>query len=146
MRVNHTGEVMAQALYQGQALTAHLTDVRNDMEKAAQEEAEAPEGWVKTLSLGVNKTSGNSETLSANGSFVAENDADVHAFRLGVEANFGESESEVVLEDGTVLTVDETTTENAKGFANYKRKFDEFFGYSDNVLLSDDIALVDYRL
>lgn len=38
MRVNHTGEVMAQALYQGQALTARLTSVRNDMEKAADEE------------------------------------------------------------------------------------------------------------
>jgi len=38
MRVNHTGEVMAQALYQGQALTAKLTSVRSDMEKAAEEE------------------------------------------------------------------------------------------------------------
>jgi ubiquinone biosynthesis monooxygenase Coq7 len=38
MRVNHTGEVMAQALYQGQALTAKLTSVRGDMEKAAAEE------------------------------------------------------------------------------------------------------------
>jgi ubiquinone biosynthesis monooxygenase Coq7 len=38
MRINHTGEVCAQALYQGQALTAKLTTVRHDMEKAAQEE------------------------------------------------------------------------------------------------------------
>lgn len=38
MRVNHTGEVCAQALYQGQALTAKLPDVRRDMEHAAQEE------------------------------------------------------------------------------------------------------------
>jgi ubiquinone biosynthesis monooxygenase Coq7 len=38
MRVNHTGEVMAQALYQGQSLTATLTSVRSDMEKAADEE------------------------------------------------------------------------------------------------------------
>lgn len=38
MRVNHTGEVMAQALYQGQALTAKLTSIRSDMEKAADEE------------------------------------------------------------------------------------------------------------
>jgi ubiquinone biosynthesis monooxygenase Coq7 len=40
MRVNHTGEVCAQALYQGQALTAKLPDVRNDMEEAAQEEVD----------------------------------------------------------------------------------------------------------
>lgn len=38
MRVNHTGEVCAQALYQGQALTAKLPDVRAEMEKAAKEE------------------------------------------------------------------------------------------------------------
>ncbi|HEY8940420.1 MAG TPA: 2-polyprenyl-3-methyl-6-methoxy-1,4-benzoquinone monooxygenase [Cellvibrio sp.] len=38
MRVNHTGEVCAQALYQGQALTAKLPQVRNEMEHAAEEE------------------------------------------------------------------------------------------------------------
>lgn len=40
MRVNHTGEVCAQALYQGQALTAKLPDVRAEMEKAAEEEVD----------------------------------------------------------------------------------------------------------
>lgn len=38
MRVNHAGEVSAQALYQGQALTARLPDVRDKMERAALEE------------------------------------------------------------------------------------------------------------
>lgn len=38
MRVNHTGEVCAQALYQGQALTAKLPTVRKEMSEAAQEE------------------------------------------------------------------------------------------------------------
>lgn len=38
MRVNHSGEVCAQALYQGQALTARLAEVRGEMEKAADEE------------------------------------------------------------------------------------------------------------
>ena len=38
MRVNHTGEVCAQALYQGQALTAQLDTVRDRMEQAASEE------------------------------------------------------------------------------------------------------------
>lgn len=38
MRVNHAGEVSAQALYQGQALTAKLPDVREAMETAAKEE------------------------------------------------------------------------------------------------------------
>lgn len=38
MRINHTGEVCAQALYQGQALTARLNEVRDSMERAALEE------------------------------------------------------------------------------------------------------------
>jgi ubiquinone biosynthesis monooxygenase Coq7 len=38
MRINHTGEVCAQALYQGQALTGKLPGVRQRMERAAQEE------------------------------------------------------------------------------------------------------------
>jgi ubiquinone biosynthesis monooxygenase Coq7 len=38
MRVNHAGEVAAQALYQGQALTARLEQVRERMEQAAREE------------------------------------------------------------------------------------------------------------
>lgn len=38
MRVNHSGEVSAQALYQGQALTARLDEVRQSMERAAEEE------------------------------------------------------------------------------------------------------------
>jgi len=38
MRINHAGEVSAQALYQGQALTAKLPEVREKMERAALEE------------------------------------------------------------------------------------------------------------
>ena len=38
MRVNHAGEVAAQGLYQGQAATARLDNVREAMEQAAVEE------------------------------------------------------------------------------------------------------------
>lgn len=38
MRVNHSGEVCAQALYQGQALTARLPKVKEEMQLAAREE------------------------------------------------------------------------------------------------------------
>lgn len=40
MRVNHSGEVCAQALYQGQALTARLTHVKKQMTEAAAEEVD----------------------------------------------------------------------------------------------------------
>lgn len=38
MRINHAGEVSAQGLYQGQAVTARLPEVRERMERAAMEE------------------------------------------------------------------------------------------------------------
>ncbi len=47
MRVNHTGEVCAQALYQGQALTARLPDVRERMERASAEENDHLD-WCET--------------------------------------------------------------------------------------------------
>ena len=40
MRVNHTGEVCAQALYEGQALTARRDEVRDALEQAAAEEVD----------------------------------------------------------------------------------------------------------
>lgn len=40
MRVNHSGEICAQALYQGQALTARDSGARVALEAAAQEETE----------------------------------------------------------------------------------------------------------
>jgi len=38
MRINHAGEVAAQGLYEGQALTARLPEVRDKMKRAAAEE------------------------------------------------------------------------------------------------------------
>ncbi len=40
MRVNHVGEVCAQALYQGQAITARNQEVQHTLEQAAREETE----------------------------------------------------------------------------------------------------------
>ena len=40
MRVNHTGEICAQGLYEGQALTARDPDTRVSLLQAAQEETD----------------------------------------------------------------------------------------------------------
>jgi ubiquinone biosynthesis monooxygenase Coq7 len=40
MRVNHTGEVCAQALYQGQSLTSRNPETKHALERAAEEEVE----------------------------------------------------------------------------------------------------------
>jgi len=47
MRINHAGEVAAQGLYQGQALTAKLDNVRQQMQLAAQEEVDHL-AWCKS--------------------------------------------------------------------------------------------------
>ena len=47
MRVNHTGEVCAQALYSGQALTAHRPTITVALKQAAQEETEHL-AWCET--------------------------------------------------------------------------------------------------
>lgn len=49
MRINHTGEVCAQALYQGQALTAELPEVRSRLERAALEEKDHLEWCANRL-------------------------------------------------------------------------------------------------
>jgi ubiquinone biosynthesis monooxygenase Coq7 len=46
LRVNHAGEVCAQALYQGQALTAKLTTTKEQMNQAAKEELDHL-GWCE---------------------------------------------------------------------------------------------------
>ena len=40
LRIDHTGEVCAQALYQGQSLTARLPEVRESMQRSAEEESD----------------------------------------------------------------------------------------------------------
>jgi len=40
MRINHAGEICAQALYQGQALTATAPEIRRELQQAAAEETE----------------------------------------------------------------------------------------------------------
>ncbi len=50
MRVNHSGEVCAQALYRGQGLTADLKKTRKQMQKAAEEELDHLSWCNKRLS------------------------------------------------------------------------------------------------
>lgn len=50
LRVDHSGEVCAQALYQGQALTARLPRVRESMQRSAMEESDHLEWCHNRLS------------------------------------------------------------------------------------------------
>jgi ubiquinone biosynthesis monooxygenase Coq7 len=57
MRINHAGEVSAQGLYQGQALTAKLPEIREKMERAAMEENDHLEWCERRINeLGAHKS------------------------------------------------------------------------------------------
>lgn len=104
----------------------------------AQAQEEAAGSFKHGLSLGATLTDGNSETLTANASWLTEGEKDrLGSVRLGLEGNYGETTS-----DG----VDETTVENAKAFANAKKTLSEkTFVYTDATVTYDEIAAVDYR-
>lgn len=57
MRINHAGEVCAQALYQGQALTAKLPQIQSQMEHAALEEVDHL-AWCESRLQELNSTTG----------------------------------------------------------------------------------------
>jgi putative salt-induced outer membrane protein YdiY len=105
---------------------------------AAQAQEEGGGGFKHTMSLGATLTDGNSETLTANASWLSEGEKDqLGSVRLGLEGNYGETTA-----DG----VDETTVENAKAFANAKKTLSEkTFVYTDATVTHDEIAAVDYR-
>ncbi len=69
MRVNHAGEVCAQALYQGQALTAQLTTVRDQMTVAALEEIDHL-AWCEERLRELNSVPGLLNPLWYAGSFI----------------------------------------------------------------------------
>lgn len=69
MRVNHTGEICAQALYQGQSLTARLPDIRFKMEQAAKEEYDHL-AWCKQRITAMNSHTSYLNPLWYTGSFL----------------------------------------------------------------------------
>jgi len=107
--------------------------------------ADEHETWDAGLAVGVSMTSGNSDTLSANATLAGVKTTEKHELRLGIEGSYAELQLDTV-SNGTTNTIDETTAQNAKAYANYKRKFGALYGYFDNSILHDDPAAIDYRL
>lgn len=109
----------------------------------AEEEVPADQArdWKASVALGFNLTSGNSETTLGNAAVTVERQTEPHLVRIAAEGAYGESEVESTAGE----TVDETTTQNAKLSANYKRSLNGVFVYADGTALHDDIADIDYR-
>lgn len=98
--------------------------------------------WSTSASAGANLARGNTRTMLLNGSLVSEAKEGNNEAKAGVEANFGETE--VVTTNG-VKEMD-TNVQNARGFAEYRRLWDERdYGYLNAEIRNDDIADLDYR-
>jgi len=93
--------------------------------------------------VGLSLTRGNSRTLQADFSVIAEHVSSPNETRIGAEGNYGETA--VVRTNGTHAT--ETNVQNAKLYASHRHLFGERYFRALNAELShDDIADVDYRL
>jgi putative salt-induced outer membrane protein YdiY len=92
-----------------------------------------------TFSAGATVNDGNSKSQQGNARLVSEGERDhLGSFKVGVEANYGESEKD---------DVKDTTVNNVKGFANVKKTLSEkTFAYFDLTLNHDEIADLRYRL
>lgn len=108
--------------------------------KAAKAEAaeSKKDGFVTTLNAGLTMTDGNSETLAVNAALLTEGEKEgLGSLLAGIEGNYGEN---------TVDGVETKTIENAKASANAKKTLSaRTFAYLDGSVLTDDIALIDYR-
>ena len=99
MRVNHSGEVSAQALYQGQSLTSRNTEIREKLRQAALEENDHLE-WTKKRLVELDSHTSRLNPLWYSGSFAIG----AFAGAIGDKWNLGflaETEHQVVahLED-----------------------------------------------
>jgi putative salt-induced outer membrane protein YdiY len=106
------------------------------------EDAAEEKGWDTSLALGANLNQGNTDTMGINAALTTERDTDDMAYRFGIEANYGENT--VTATDGGEDT--QKTTQNAKAYANIKKKLGVPYLYSDNSVLHDEIGGIDYRV
>jgi len=104
-------------------------------------EAAKSEDWETSLALGVHVTDGNSETLLGNVRLTAQREIDKDSYRLSLEGVYGENTTMNALG----VKEDQTTTQNAKAAASYRRALNDAYIYVDSSVLHDDIAAVDYR-
>lgn len=102
--------------------------------------------WQTTAAAGANVTRGNSETMALNGSVISVFKQDKNEARVGVEANYGETQ----VTDGTGSNATqrtETSVNNARAFGEYRRLLTERnYIYGGGEVMQDDIADIDYRV
>jgi putative salt-induced outer membrane protein YdiY len=107
------------------------------------QEAKPVPPWETTGVAGVNISSGNTRNTLLNGSVISAYKLEKNEARLGVEANYGETEVTTTNDTKTM----ESNVQNARAFAEYRRLLNErTYGYLNAEIRNDDIADIDYRL
>jgi len=105
--------------------------------------ADEVKNWDNNAAFGMTLTNGNSNTFSGNITVTSERKKPSNEIRLGVEANYGETEVEGT--GGEKIT--DTNVQNARGWGDYKWLLDERnYIYVNGVLSQDEIADIDYRI
>jgi putative salt-induced outer membrane protein YdiY len=109
---------------------------------AAAQEAKVAAPWNTTIAAGVNLSRGNTRNMLLNGSVISAYKQDANEAKVGVEANYGETETTTA---GAKKM--EKNVENARAFGEYRRLLnDRTYGYVNGEIRNDDIASIDYRL
>lgn len=96
--------------------------------------ADRKQRWDSSVALGLNLTSGNSDTVLSTLEFVTEREYERDSWRLGATAAYGE-------------TGGDKTTQRGRAFLEYQRLLNErwYIGAHADVV-HDDVADVNYRL
>jgi putative salt-induced outer membrane protein YdiY len=101
------------------------------------------DGWETEFVVGLDLTSGNSETLGYNGGVMTRNITGANETSLSVDGTYAES----TIQDADGADIKQTTTEALKGAGQYNRLLTERdFLYAKGTYLYDSIADVDYRV
>jgi putative salt-induced outer membrane protein YdiY len=100
----------------------------------AEHNPQRPDGWNRALTLAMNMTQGNSDTLRYGLGLDAAKESEQDTTRVRARAAYGESE-------------DQKDTENATAFFRYDRQLNRrFYALGDIDWLTDTIADIDYRV
>ena len=99
-----------------------------------------PAIWDKSVSLGFNLTDGNSNTLLLNSRVAIGRDYENNIWNFWLSGSYGERETKDTGEN-------ETTQQDVKGEASYKRLFDDtYYAGFGTTYLYDKISDIDYRV
>jgi len=100
--------------------------------------------WNTGINAGLNYNQGNSETIQINGGILSEYKKNANELRLSLQGAYGES---ALTKNSASNKTAQTTVQNARGIAEYRRLVNEYnYIYVNGDAKHDQMAGIDYRL